>query len=93
MTRRRAVPFERINQTPLLPGAMSRSYTIHLPSGEKEGCPWYPFGVRLRMTVPVGDKSVMPAPLLLSTSATIVLPLGDQSGFCGVDEVSDLLRP
>jgi hypothetical protein len=39
VTRRRPVPFARINQTPLLPGAMSRSYTIHFPSDEKEGCP------------------------------------------------------
>jgi hypothetical protein len=32
------------------------------------------------MTLPVGDKSVMPAPFLLTTSATIALPFGDQSG-------------
>src|SRR6478752_1813116 len=40
VTRRWAVPLERINQMPL--ALMSDSYAIHLPSGEKEGCPRSP---------------------------------------------------
>jgi hypothetical protein len=79
VTRRWAVPFERINQMPF--ALMSDSYAIHLPSGEKEGCPRSPVGVRLRMTLPEGDKSVIPPPRLNSASATIFLPFGDQSGF------------
>ena len=32
-------PFGRMSQMPLLVGLESRSKTIHLPSGENDGCP------------------------------------------------------